>query len=102
MTAPGPVALALLRHLAATRGPDDPVGSMARGVLSGRAGLRESVTCSWHGEALTAAYAAARSEQERMTPAERAAYDGQAAALRLRIIDFRAAGGSRRASPQPE
>jgi hypothetical protein len=70
-----PLAESLLKHLAATRGPDDPLGSLARGVLSGETGLRESVTCSWHGEALMAAFAAAQRERDRMSPVEREAYD---------------------------
>jgi hypothetical protein len=82
MTAPDPLAAGVLRHLAAARGPDDPLGSLARTVLSGEAGLREAVTCSWHSEAMAAAFAAAQRERDRMTAAERATYDEQAAALR--------------------
>jgi len=82
MTTGDPLARSVLQHLAATRGPDDPLASLARRVLSGRAGLREAVTWSWHGEALAAAFEAALREQDRMTPAERAAYERQAAAAR--------------------
>jgi hypothetical protein len=81
MTTDDPLAAGLLNHLATTRGPQDPLASMARTVLSGQANLRQAVTWSWHGEALMSAYAAALRERERMSPAERAAYDRQAAAL---------------------
>jgi hypothetical protein len=75
MTSLDPLASALLRHLAATRGPDDGVGSVARTVLSGQANLREAVTWSWHSEALARAYTEALRERDRMTAEERAAYD---------------------------
>ena len=81
MTGHDPLARALLRHLATTRGAADPLGSLSRTVLSGRAGLREAVTWSWHGEALMSAYAAALRERERMPAAERAAYDRQASRI---------------------
>jgi hypothetical protein len=81
MTTDDPLAAGLLNHLATTRGPADPLGSLARGVLSGQTGLRQSVTCSWHGEALIAAYVAALRERERMSASERAAYDRQAASI---------------------
>jgi hypothetical protein len=83
MTTDDPLAQSLLSHLATTRGPADPLGSLARGVLSGRTGLRQSVTWSWHGEALMSAFAAAQRERDRMSPAERAAYDEQAASIRI-------------------
>jgi hypothetical protein len=83
MTSDDPLAEALLRHLATTRGPADPLGSLSRTVLSGQANLREAVTWSWHGEALMSAYAAALRERERMSAAERAAYEQQA----FRIVD---------------
>ena len=81
MTPDDPLAASLLNHLATTRGPADPLGSLAREVLSGRSSLRRSVTWSWHGEGLMAAFAAALRERERMSPAERAAYDQQAASI---------------------
>lgn len=80
----GPLAAGLLHHLAGTRGPGDPLGSLARTVLSGQADLRRAVTWSWHGEALMSAYAAALRERDRMPAADRAAYEKQAAALRSR------------------
>jgi hypothetical protein len=80
-TADEPLAQALLRHLAATRGPGDPLGSLARSVLSGQADLRQAVTWSWHGEGLMSAFALALRERDRMSPDQRAAYDQQAATL---------------------
>jgi hypothetical protein len=85
MTTDDPLARGLLSHLAATRGASDPLGSLARTVLSGRSGLRQAVTWSWHGEALMSAFAEAQRERDRMSPAERAAYDQQAAALRASL-----------------
>jgi hypothetical protein len=84
MTGDDPLARGLLNHLATTRGPDDPLGSLSRSVLSGQADLRQAVTWSWHGEALMSAFTAALRERERMSPSERAAYDQQAAALAQR------------------
>jgi hypothetical protein len=43
-----PPARALLEHLATTRDDDDPLGSLARSVLSGEASLREAASYSWH------------------------------------------------------
>jgi hypothetical protein len=81
-TTDDPLAQGLLNHLATTRGPADPLGSLSRTVLSGQADLRQAVTFSWHGEALMSAYAAALRERERMSPSERAAYDRQALMIR--------------------
>ena len=89
-----PLALAVLRHLAASRGLDDPLGSLARRVLaapsagapsagpSSAGALREAVAWSWHGEAVAAAFEAALRERDRMPASERAAYERQAAGLR--------------------
>ena len=85
MSADDPLTLGVLRHLATTRGPDDPLGSLARSVLSGQANLREAVTWSWHGEAMAAAFTTAQRERDRMTPAERAEYDEQAAAAQAAL-----------------
>jgi hypothetical protein len=85
MNADDPLAAGVLRHLAATRGPADPLGSLARSVLSGQASLREAVTWSWHGEAMATEFAGALRERDRMTAAERAAYDRQAADLSRRL-----------------
>ena len=76
-----PLANGLLRHLATTRGPGDPLGSLARSVLSGQADLRQAATWSWHGEGLASSFAAALRERDRMPAEERDAYDRQAAAL---------------------
>lgn len=81
------LALGLLNHLATTRGAADPLGSLSRSVLSGQANMRQAVTWSWHGEALMSAFAAAQRERERMTPAERAAYDRQADEIRFRTVN---------------
>jgi hypothetical protein len=85
MTTDDPLADSLLNHFATTRGAADPLGSLARTVLSGQAGLRQAVTWSWHGEAMMSAFAAAMRERDRMSPAERAAYDEQAATLRASL-----------------
>jgi hypothetical protein len=76
-----PPAAAVLRHLAATRGPDDPLGSLAHTVISGDAGLRAAAAYSWHGEGLLTAFAAALDERDRMTGEQRAAYDRAAERL---------------------
>jgi hypothetical protein len=85
MTTDDRLANSLLNHLATTRGEADPLGSLARAVLSGQADLRQAVTWSWHGEAMMSAFAAAMRERDRMSPAERAAYDQQAATLRASL-----------------
>ncbi|GGQ87381.1 hypothetical protein [Couchioplanes azureus] len=77
-----PLARSVLRHLAATRGKDDALGSLARTVLSGEASLRAAADNSWHSEALAAAAQAAQDEQSRMSPEQRA--DIEQAAHRLR------------------
>lgn len=69
------LAGALLRHLAATRGRDDPLGSLARAVVSGEAGLREAAAHSWHAEGLLTAFQAALDERARMPAERRDAYD---------------------------
>jgi hypothetical protein len=85
MTTDDPLAMGLLNHLATTRSAADPLGSLARTVLSGESDLRRAVTCSWHGEAMMSAFAEAMRERDRMSPAERAAYDEQAASLRASL-----------------
>lgn len=77
-----PLARALLRHMAATRGNDDPVGSLARTVLSGEATLRTAAAHPWHSEGLAASLAASRAEKDRMSPEQRAAYERDAERLR--------------------
>lgn len=66
-----PLAQALLRKLAATRGADDPLGSLARTVVEGRASLREAAAHSWHREALVAGFASALDRQRAMSAVER-------------------------------
>jgi len=78
-----PLAAAVLRHLAATRGPDDPLGSLARTVISGEAGLREAAAYSWHSEGLLTALEAALRERGRMTGEQLAAYERAADGLEV-------------------
>lgn len=78
-----PLAGALLRHLAATRGPDDPLGSLARAVVTGEAGLREAAAHSWHAEGLLTSFQAAMDERARMPGEQLDAYDR--AARRLEV-----------------
>jgi hypothetical protein len=80
-----PLARAVLRHLAATRGPDDSVGSLARVVLSGKASLREVAADPWHAQGLADAFQIAQDEQNRMTPEQRLAYEQQARRLNARL-----------------
>jgi hypothetical protein len=77
-----PLARALLRHLATTRGKDDPMGSLARTVLSGEATLRTAATNPWHSDGLTTSLAAAQAERARMSPEQRLAYERDADRLR--------------------
>lgn len=82
-----PLAKALLRHLAKTRGADDPLGSFARTVISGEAGLRAAADVPWHSEALAQAADKAHREQQEMTPQQRAAHEQQAELLRAAPLD---------------
>jgi hypothetical protein len=77
-----PLARAVLRHLARTRGADDPMGSLARTVLTGDASLRTAASNPWHGQGLATAMQKAIDEQNRMTPEQRAAYERAAQQLR--------------------
>lgn len=70
-----PLARALLRHLATTRGSDDPLGSFARTVIDGEASLRGAADFPWHSDALVAAAAKAHDEPQRMTAEQRAQYE---------------------------
>jgi hypothetical protein len=79
-----PLARSVLRHLAATRGKDDALGSMARTVLSGEATLRAAADNPWHSQGLAAATETARAEQSRMSPEERAGYEHEARQLRTK------------------
>ncbi len=77
-----PLARAVLRHLAESRGKDDPMGSLARMVLSGQAGLRAAANDPWHSQGLADAVQKAMDEQNRMTPEQRAEYESAAQRLR--------------------
>jgi hypothetical protein len=77
-----PLARALLRHVATTRGADDPLGSFARTVINGEATLRSAADFPWHSDALATAAAEAHEEQQRMTPEQRADYERVAERLR--------------------
>ncbi|WBB91448.1 hypothetical protein [Verrucosispora sp. WMMC514] len=77
-----PLARAVLAKLARTRGPDDPLGSLARTVLSGDADLRTAASISWYGTALHASFEEAMARRDTMSPQERAEHDRQARLLR--------------------
>jgi hypothetical protein len=77
-----PLARALLRHLATTRGSNDPLGSFARTVVNGEAGLQTAANFPWHSDALATAAAEAQQEQQQMTPEQRAEYERVAERLR--------------------
>jgi hypothetical protein len=77
-----PLARAVLRHLATTRGANDPLGSFARTVVNGEATLRGAANFSLHSQALAAAADEAQREQRRMTPEQRAAFQREADRLR--------------------
>lgn len=77
-----PLARAVLRHLAATRGKDDPMGSLARTVLTGEASLRTAANNPWHAQGLAAAMQKAIDEQTRMTPEQRTEYERAGQRLR--------------------
>jgi hypothetical protein len=67
-----PLARCVLKHLAARRGTDDPLGSFARTVLDGEATLREAADNPWHSQGLAEAAQQARAAQDQMSPEERA------------------------------
>jgi hypothetical protein len=76
-----PVARSLLQHLADVRGPDDPVGELARALMSGEASPRELLRNSWLGEGLAGAAEAGQAELSRMSPEQLAVLNDGAAAL---------------------
>ncbi|MBL7253374.1 hypothetical protein [Paractinoplanes lichenicola] len=76
-----PLARAVLRHLADSRGKDDAMGSFARTVLSGEATLREAAANPWHAQGLANGFAAAQRQRDEMTPEQRSAYEEQARRL---------------------
>ncbi|MFC8850699.1 MULTISPECIES: hypothetical protein [unclassified Micromonospora] len=77
-----PLARAVLTTLARSRSGDDPLGSLARTVLSGEADLRTAVGYSWHGRALGDAFTASLNERNALTRDERAEWERQAQQLR--------------------
>ncbi|NYF58553.1 hypothetical protein [Micromonospora purpureochromogenes] len=77
-----PLARAVLTTLARSRGGDDPLGSLARTVLSGEADLRTAVEFSWHGRALDDAFTASLNERDALPREERAEWERQAQQLR--------------------
>ncbi|QGN48615.1 hypothetical protein GKC29_18470 [Micromonospora sp. WMMC415] len=77
-----PLARAVLATLARTRGPNDPLGSLARTVLGGEADLRTAVSMSWHGAALDAAFTEALAQRDTLSPEQRGEFERQAQQLR--------------------
>lgn len=77
-----PLARAVLRHMAAARGSDDPLGSFSRAVLNGVASLQAAAKHGWYADGLAKALRTAQDEQNRMTLEQRHEY--QQAAERLR------------------
>ncbi|WP_326557642.1 hypothetical protein [Micromonospora sp. NBC_01796] len=76
-----PLARAVLSTLARNRGKDDPLGSLARTVLTGEAGLRAAAAHSWHGQALGDAFTESLTRQGDLTATERAEIELQAREL---------------------
>ncbi|MEU8238937.1 hypothetical protein AB0C07_11875 [Actinoplanes missouriensis] len=76
-----PTARNLLQHLAHERDSDDPVGELARALLSGRHTPQDLVRNSWLAQGLVEAVDKATTELERMPEHQRAALDE--AAIRL-------------------
>ncbi|SDZ46212.1 hypothetical protein SAMN05444365_11918 [Micromonospora pattaloongensis] len=77
-----PLARAVLTTLARSRGGDDPLGSLARTVLSGEADLRTAVAFSSHGRALDDAFTTSLNERDALTQDERIEWERQAQQLR--------------------
>ncbi|GIF36903.1 hypothetical protein [Actinoplanes xinjiangensis] len=76
-----PVARSLLQHLADVRGTDDPVGELARALISGEASPQELLRDSWFGEGLAGAVEAGQTELRRMSPEQLAMLEDGAARL---------------------
>jgi hypothetical protein len=76
-----PLAQAVLRHLATTRSEDDPLGSLARTVISGEADLRTAATNPPYGQALASAFQESQDAYARMSPEQRHEYSQQAQRL---------------------
>ncbi|MBG0568182.1 hypothetical protein [Actinoplanes aureus] len=79
-----PLAQSLLRHLAATRGKHDPLGSLARTVVNGEATLVQAVRDPWHGAGLAEAASEGLKVQESLPSEEREAIESGAQRLRDR------------------
>jgi len=77
-----PLARSVLRHLAATRGADDPLGSLARTVIGGEATLRDAAANSWHSQGLATSLEAALEERDRMSSERLAEFEHAAQRLR--------------------
>ncbi|MEN3612416.1 hypothetical protein AAH979_23045 [Plantactinospora sp. ZYX-F-223] len=73
-----PLARAVLAKLAATRNAEDPVGSFARAVLNGDAGMRAAAAHSWHGQTLGPAFDQALKTLRELPADERDAIERQA------------------------
>jgi hypothetical protein len=76
-----PLARAVLKTLARSRGADDPLGSLARTVLTGEADLRTAAAFSWHGRALDDAFTTSLGERDALTRDERTEWEKQAQQL---------------------
>ena len=77
-----PLARALLTTLARSRGANDPLGSLARTVLTGDMDLRTAASVSWHADALHASFGEAMTQRDALSPEQRAEYERQAHQLR--------------------
>ncbi|MBQ0896520.1 hypothetical protein KBX37_26085 [Micromonospora sp. U56] len=77
-----PLARAVLTTLARTRGPNDPLGSLARTVLGGDMDLRTAASVSWHGTALHASFTEALDHRDALSADQRAEFERQAQRLR--------------------
>ncbi|MFE9960506.1 hypothetical protein [Micromonospora sp. NPDC005299] len=77
-----PLARALLTTLARSRGTNDPLGSLARTVLTGDLDLRTAAAVSWHSDALQASFTEAMTRRDALSPDQRAEYERHARQLR--------------------
>jgi hypothetical protein len=78
----------LLQHLADERDTDDPVGELARALLTGEHTARDLVQNSWIGAGLTDAVESGRNELDRMSEQRLAALTEAATRLHgMRITD---------------
>jgi len=77
-----PLTRAVLTTLARTRGGDDPIGSLARVILTGQADLRTAVAHSWHGQALDSACSESLARKRELSADEQAELEQQTQRLR--------------------